>query len=444
MDIPCSKPITNYDEIGNGASITVTLADIVDELPIPNKLKSQMRALSDTHEEASLHILVESSDTVKHEGRGRYFDSCFDRHNITLYSKGVGCMDILKLNARKGKNVQFGAFGPIPEEDYNGNTSGYFFDSVNHPLHFPRVIGAGYTYDENREFLHALRVMVNLIRTESYTSIDDLFSNGVTIPVSAARFPGLTKYVREKTSHEFKDSKWKWNDDIELGSVTMVVPSSQRTNITDKYRTNRKEYSICIARALRKLYESSGAIFSPFSTHMQNFYFAPNSVCPHSDNSDLLFDLKPEERVGMFIRKVTDMVFSANSDWGYRIDEHAFYRELTQEDVSLSYVCLPLLKYYALEMEKKLGNTFKPDSKLIGKIMTTKQYHKIEKKRRSDSLDDVKDNIPDVEVMSLSDMRKLYEPKPVSNSHSLKSIDFDEYYPDRNYIKEPLNHMVLS
>ena len=217
MDIPFSTNITSINGIGKRSRLQLQLKDIASELPLPENLQSGLIRLSNYLAETSLHILTSSEGAENHffEGRGRYSTHSFESLPITVYSKGVGSIGAIHENPGES----FGAFGPVAKK--------YLYDKADHPNHFLRLIGAEFIYDAQREFYHALRVMVNFIQRHDINTIDGLIENRVTIPLSISHYDGLTDYLKEQVLSELTGD-WKWDDEIRLGAVSLIVPSDCR------------------------------------------------------------------------------------------------------------------------------------------------------------------------------------------------------------------------
>ncbi|MBN1792245.1 hypothetical protein JW826_01010 [Candidatus Woesearchaeota archaeon] len=385
MELSCSTRITDLGEVGKGSCLEATLSSIADDLPLSKKLRSGLKRLSAGLEEASLHIITFPDKTLAVEERGRYMRIAREGTLLIAYTKGIGSMqNLLSVQGRddvRGKGLadpRLLAFGP--------NACGqYLYDSPLHDTHFPRIIGVEYTTDAKREFLHALRVMTSLALHHGIETVEGLLEKGITIPISTAKFPGLTSYLEGLAAPELTGN-WQWDSNIEAGSVMLLVPSTRRTQA---YSPGTEEEALagkCIVTAIREVYSRCGAILSAESMHDQNFYLA-KSVCPQADNSDLLFDLEPQERMNHFAGSVLRLVLRPDSETvrSLSLDLRTFVEELCSETIS----SLPtngrefaaLMKYAAQELEGSVRRPYCPSERLVEKVMGLEAYNWIEQKR---------------------------------------------------------------
>ncbi|NOQ38364.1 hypothetical protein GQ472_05755 [archaeon] len=378
MIIPYCTDIRKIEAVGKDSYINITLADVLDFLPFDDVFKHELTELSEAYAEASLHVFTEASEDAKFEGRGRYSNHNYRSKPIILYTKGAGNMPNLIRAAEEGISDPLYGFGP-------NNGGEYFFDEISSSWHFPRVLGAEYSSGAAIEFLNALRVMVDLCNRHSFTSLSDLINNGVTIPISTATFGGLKDYLGMKVQDELS-SIWDWEDVSGVGAVTLLVPSTERTD----FQRNDDSYSlhIPIAKAIRELYEASGAVFSIDSAHSQNFYNAPYSICPISDFSDLVFDLDPETRMGLFvlaadriheeglIKYGTDCEIFSSAEYlriiscGEFEDKYFFFSRESEY----------LLRYIAEKIDSPGKDRFVPPDELMSMLIDPELYEAIEAK----------------------------------------------------------------
>lgn len=297
--IPESRHIAKIDpEVGGDSYLATTLKDIVPHLPISEDIKGGLIQLAESYEEASLHVLssTEGEDLHNREGRGGYSYHLFNNTTpITIYTKGGGMRQALIENPED----LFGMFGPIKEK--------YLFDKPNHDLHFPRINGIEYLMNAKEEFYHALRVMINLIRINDIKTFKELMDAKITIPLSVSHHPGLTAYLKGKVEPELGEN-WKWNDNVQAGAVSLIVPGDSRTSLFPFYDESdfgptlspKKKRELAFiqgakpslmpaAVSIKNLYLSSEAFFHPRSAHYQNIYNIDDSICPSADSSDLVF-----------------------------------------------------------------------------------------------------------------------------------------------------------
>ena len=387
MIIPYCTDIRKMGEIGKDSTIEVTLADVLDLLPLDSHLKHGLKDLSETYDEASLHIITEPSDKAKYEGRGIYSNHVYRGRPINLYTKGAGSMPNLIRAAEQGIKDPLYAFGPNKRGEY-------LFDEISSSWYFPRILGAEYSSGAAIEFLNAIRVMVDLCNRHSFTSLTELIDNGVTIPISTATFGGLKDYLGEKVKDEL-DSMWDWEDVSGLGSVTLLVPSDKRTDF--KKNSNECNLHKPIAKALRELYEVSGAMFSIESAHSQNFYNDPDSLCSVSDFSDLVFDLDAETGMGLFVLAADRIITEGIKNYGFDRDKFSsaeFLRiiscgEFKDKSFFFSRESRSLLKYIAEKIDSPGKDRFVPSDKLVSMLIDPELYETIEGKTIWDAFEHV-------------------------------------------------------
>jgi len=387
MIIPYCTDIRKMDAVGKDSEVKVTLADVLDFLPLDSHLKHELKDLSETYEEASLHIITEPSDEAKYEGRGIYSNHIYRDMPINLYTKGAGNMPNLIRAAEEGIKDHLYAFGP-------NKWGEYLFDEISSSWYFPRILGAEYSSGAAIEFLNAFRVMVDLCNRHSFTSLVELIDNGVTIPISTATFGGLKDYLGRKVQDEL-GSMWDWEDVSGIGAVTLLVPSDERTDF--KKNSNECNLHKPIAKALRELYEVSGAMFSIDSAHSQNFYNAPDSLCPISDFSDLVFDLDDETRTGLFVLAADRIIVEGIKNYGFdfeRFSSAEFLRILSCGEFKDKYFFFSresrsLLKYIAEKIDSPGKDRFVPSDKLISMLIDPELYETIEGKTIWDAFEHV-------------------------------------------------------
>ncbi|NOQ55714.1 MAG: hypothetical protein GQ477_02805 [Nanohaloarchaea archaeon] len=394
MILPYSTDIRDIDSIGDDSHIKVTLADVVDYLPIDSNLKAELSGISQTFKEASLHVFTEPSEDAEFEGRGRYSHHVYGDKDIVLYTKGVGNMPNLIQATEEGLSDELYSFGP----DYYGK---YLFDGISSPS-FPRILGADYFPNTSHEFLNALRVMVNICSKHKFTYLSDLIDNGVSIPISTAYFGGLTDYIGEKVYDEL-DGRWDWKKSSGLGAVTLLVPSTKRTNIRIGNKVDSHILSSHIARGIKSLYSTSNAVFAFDSCHAQNFYLAPKSICPISDFSDLIFGLDPEKKTGLLTLGIIRLMSVCSSNYGISSDQQilghtVFMNGLIEKEIE--YVpdfytssLTGLIKHIAECMKGEQSNDFFiPSDEVISKIIDSSLYMGVEAKMLLEGLNIIEDS----------------------------------------------------
>lgn len=383
MIVPFSKDIRNEGGIGTDSKIAVTLEDVVGDIDILKNMKNDLIRLSRKLSEASLHILssVENSNDGDFEGRGRYFNYNFDGMGLTIYSKGIGSIESI----RNGNPGDFPAFGPI-----NGK---FLYDPGNRNKYFPRTLGTVYTDDCRLEFLNSLRILVDQVSSKSFPDLQSVLDAGISIPISVANFSGLGKHLKEKIQPELI-SKWR-NQDMGIGSVTLVVPSNRRAKkiINNGYALfdKIKAYQ-CVSQALKELFLTSSAMYSPSSVHRGNIYFA-DSIVPSADNADITFtsDMDTKSRVQAYALCIHRML-PKSERFLKGLDKNNIYHAMFSTilgdpssafEYSSKYLRAPedACVEIANIMEQRRNQPFSPNESLVSKIMDPKEYSRIVKKQ---------------------------------------------------------------
>ncbi len=379
MQVPFSTDIKEL-EFGSGSKLHVTIGDIADQLPLSSALRRGLKEASSEYAELSLHVLTsaEGAEQGHFEGRGRYTAHHFNGHSITAYSKGIGNIEAIR---------RYQGFS-----GFDGWSGRYLYDSPTVQHHFPRIIGALFLGDAQREFLHALMVMVNLANRHGYQTLDDLLANGVSIPLSVAHFGGLSDYFKPKVVPEL-EGRWDWSEQTQFGSASLIVPSNMRTNKVNGSMPEFKKGYAHVARTLKELFISSAAAYSMPSATPDNIYQAAKSICAQADNCDLFFsaDENPSTR---------QLIFAAQADWlfnrelgnlvefrgGPRFDAGAILMELgwKGKHYDSTKIEFPILQEIAERFDaERIQLPFKPQAELLQRIISPEEYAALEMQRRS-------------------------------------------------------------
>jgi len=377
MQIPYSKDIRAIGSIGARSRMPLCLKDVLDHIPIPEGLIQSLKELSDDLAEASFYILIDypGTDHHKFEGRGRYWKTMWKRFPLIVYSKGTGSVSSLKEN-RPGP---YAAFGPVK--------GSYLYDPFNRVMVCPRAMGTQYIEYSQMEFLHALRIFVNLINLYNISDIQSLIESKICIPVSMARFDGLSEYLEDKIRSELS---LRWQDkEIVCGSISLVVPSDCRIRsiIQDKYPSYKRiEAFNCLAKAIKELFLSSCAIYSPSSVHRGNIYFS-RALCPVADYSDILFidNLSRKQRIKALAQFLYRM-FPISENYFLDVQPNYLYQEMIGIMISDLDLARPLSKSFVkspkktcliiaqLMEDKRHNNHYQIPGKLLSRITNVDQY----------------------------------------------------------------------
>lgn len=403
MDVPYLIDIRKINGLGKQSRLKVTIEEITSMLPVSPAIRKGLIKLSKKFSEQSFCIIAMPANNTDHsfEGRGAYHRETFNGTDLTIYSKGVGSMDAMKENQ---KSV-FGAYGPLYGR--------YLFDSADYGTVFPRTVGSIFVYTAAKEFLHALRLMVCIIKKYGLESIEDVIEAGVNIPLSVAVHEGLTKYVKKKAGSELT-GRWEWDNARQLGSVSLVVPSEcrvqRRMAILDSSKimdiVNKAGVSCgfkighhfslsgvidaykCVARATKQVY-LFGGLYSEDSAHIQNAYFSEKSLCPQADNTDIIFplELQSYERKMLLASRINSLI-PPRMGFAVRAKEmksiiRAMYGELiedakTAEQLAKAWFGYPQQISYEVaalvESKRSEGNIFEPPKELIDRVIDAKLY----------------------------------------------------------------------
>jgi hypothetical protein len=132
IKVDYSKDIRSIKNVSE-ANLVVKLEDVIDETPLDENLKEELKEFSRKYDALSFYIFTCPTNYALFEGRGRYFIDDFNGDEVTLYSKGIGSMlNLWSMKFRRGHYILDG-FGP----DSVGN---YFYDKHFRQDDFPRVI----------------------------------------------------------------------------------------------------------------------------------------------------------------------------------------------------------------------------------------------------------------------------------------------------------------
>lgn len=217
------------------------------------------------------------------EGRGVYTLHGSLNDPFTIYTKGSGIEN----------------YEEDPVSIFGFGTDDWFYEWQREFGH-PRIWGAAYLDEIRAEFANSLYIFINNVHASGAKTKQDLLDKGLCFPLSVVNFQGASHALQERISEYPTGTK---RSDIQIGSVSLVVPSYTRAN-----KGQDLEGVQNIANTIIRLWQYSGAIVFPSSAHPQNFYRTPthpyggphrkhavdnafdrrNFFTAHADNEDIL------------------------------------------------------------------------------------------------------------------------------------------------------------
>jgi hypothetical protein len=220
------------------------------------------------------------------EGRGAYHtDIPIGETEVTVYVKGTGN----EAAFEQGEGVFTG---------YPSQADGLFFDDLTLSTH-PRMLGTETVRWGLMEAINASCVFAHMAQREGWQKLEDAVRAGVTIPLNVLHQKELSAYLGDLLAqritggvHTFDADGLSWVGNESLGTVSMIVPSSERL-ISDSgdsteaasARIRDPEVAEVTARSLRTLLEI-GFCYSAASAHGQNVY--TTGLVAQADSSDLV------------------------------------------------------------------------------------------------------------------------------------------------------------
>ena len=227
------------------------------------------------------------------EGRGTY-EVLSEVAGRYRYVKGSGNVESLRSHGEHDlrKFPQFGhssikhfCFG---SESLGGGV-GQIAPRVRGALPLPFAVG---------EVLHASVFLDILMRKEGVPSIKAARAKGLTVPEGVVFSPAISADIceglrRVRQAHGLREASEAINQ--KYGLASLQVPASTRLRSRDDVSTSKGEFWTRVLRSPERM-EMVGRVlrqqlqcgFISLSTHLQNVYDAPKSLCPHADSSDLV------------------------------------------------------------------------------------------------------------------------------------------------------------
>ncbi len=228
-------------------TLEVNILNIVDQLPLPESIKIAVKELVLPHQDRLYHVVsTETANISLRQGRGVYTIHGTVNEPYVIYTKGSG-----KIGFEDDSLAMF-RFGDE-----------WFYDWGREN----RIYGAAYIDSIRKEFVNSLYIFIHNVHATGAQTRDDILNLGLSFPLGVVRFDGASRTLR-KTIKQLPP-KFKRNN-IEIGSVSMIVPTYTRAEVGLELRA--VEF---VADTLMRLWIHSGATIIPNSAHLQNFYRKP-------------------------------------------------------------------------------------------------------------------------------------------------------------------------
>lgn len=230
------------------ATLEVCITDIVQNLPLPYSIQEAVTELAQPLHDRLYHVIsTETLNRTLREGRGMYTLHGTVEVPFVVYTKGSG---IVGFDNDALTNFRF-------------DSQNWFYDWGREN----RIYGAAYLDEIRCEFITSLFIFINNVHASGARTKEDLLNLGLSFPLGVVRFDGVSVALQKA----IKELPPGFNrDNINIGSVSMVVPSYTRTNIGDE-----KNVLDHMPQTLIRLWTHSGVATTPSGSHLQNFYRVP-------------------------------------------------------------------------------------------------------------------------------------------------------------------------
>lgn len=272
-------------------STTSPLRNIFDADPKAAVVPIEIKGLSLPQVEFA--GILASPNYTKVEGRGTY-EELSKRIGRYRYVKGAGNVESLRSYTEEDPRrfPQFGhlvsskfCFGPDSTPTLVGQTP----PRVRGALALPYAVG---------EVIHAAVFLEVLMRKEGIVSVKSAEAKGLTIPEGVVVSPGISEDICDGLLRARRDLRLgdsHENLDYKFGIAALRVPSCERLRSRSDINATKGDFWTRVLRSPEKM-EMVGRVlrhqlqcgFVSLSTHLQNVYDAPRSLCPHADSSDLV------------------------------------------------------------------------------------------------------------------------------------------------------------
>lgn len=163
-----------------------------------------------------------------------------------------------------------------------------------------------------REVVNASVFLDLMMRKEGISTVKMAEAHGLTVPEGVVFSPAISSDICDGLARLQRGTKDKCSReelDFKYGLAVLRVPSCVRLRSRDDITATKGDFWMrtlgdpekmqMVGRVLRHQLQCG---FISLSTHLQNIYDAPNSLCPHADSSDLVAIsevLEVAERAGM-------------------------------------------------------------------------------------------------------------------------------------------------
>lgn len=232
------------------------------------------------------------------EGRGTYEKRQGGKDGPTAervtYAKGSGNAESKRSEVENDHRrfTQFGhssleqyCFGPAPSQALSSMTG----PRVRGALALPHAVG---------EVINAAVFLKVMMEKEAIPSIEAAEAKGLTVPEGAVFSPAISADICDglsRVSVSLYGAAPKGPLDFTYGLASLRVPATERLRTRGDITESKGDFWTRILRSDEKmamvgrvLKHQLGCGFVSLSTHLQNIYDAPDSLCPHADSSDLV------------------------------------------------------------------------------------------------------------------------------------------------------------
>jgi hypothetical protein len=148
------------------------------------------------------------------------------------------------------------------------------------------------------EVVNAAVFLDVLMKKEGIPTTEVAQSKGLTVPEGVVFSPAVSADICEGLARIRKSGKvqqLQGQFDYKYGIAALRVPACERLRSRDDVNTSKGEFWSRVLKSTEKmemvgrvLKHQLGCGFISLSTHLQNVYDAPESMCPHADSSDLV------------------------------------------------------------------------------------------------------------------------------------------------------------
>jgi len=244
---------------------------------------------------SDLAVLLADPDYPYQEGRGLYVPVQTEPGRF-YYVKGAGNQEALASSKPETEWRDFPAIGHY-------DLDRYFFDQLP-PIITPsfsphRVRGALNLAAAINEYINADVLFKTLCRKENIKDEKQARERGLTIPIAVIDSPGISDEVnfaiQQIGRNIGKFCSAEGPSTMHYGLVILEVPSAKRIRTREHITATKEEFyrevlssSTILQTVGRTVRHQLTAGFVSISTHYQNIYDAPDSLCPQADNNDLV------------------------------------------------------------------------------------------------------------------------------------------------------------